>query len=104
MKKTFLVAACVMTLAACGGGGNKSGELAKLCMDEGGSSAEECSCMADAAVEKLDPDMVNMLITAAKAGDESDSQMAEMMGDLSPEQMQQFMTFAMESAAACGVQ
>lgn len=104
MKKTFIIAACAATLAACGGGGDKASELAKLCVDEGGSTAAECECMATAAVEKLDGDMVDMLLVAAKAGDDSDTQMAEMMGDMSPEQMQQFMTFAVESSTACGVQ
>ncbi len=102
MKKVIFASVFALTLAACGGGGGgKAAQLTKLCMAEEGSSAAECECMSNAAVEKLDGDMVDMLLKAAAKGDDSDAAMAEMMGDLSPEQMTKFMTFAMEAGTTC---
>lgn len=105
MRNVILASVLAIGLAACGGagGGDKTAKLTKLCLDEGGSSAAECECMSKAAVEKLDGDMVDLLIEAGSKGDDSDAAMAEMMGKLDAEQMAQFMTFAMESGTACGV-
>lgn len=102
MKKVFFASVFALALAACGGG-NKEAQLAKMCMDEGDNSSVECDCMAKTAVDKLDGDMVNLLLKAAKKGDDTDAAMTEMMGDLTPAQMGQFMTFGMEIATTCGV-
>jgi hypothetical protein len=107
MKKMFvggLMAAGLIGLAACGGGGgNPKAELIKACMAEEGSTAQECECMADAAVEQLDKDLLKILVDAAKSGDQSDEAMAAMMGELTPEQMNQFMGFAMSAGMTCGL-
>ncbi len=106
MKKVILASVLALGLAACGGagGGDKVAQLTKLCLEEDGSSQAECECMSKAAVDKLDPEMVDMLIEAGSKGDDADAAMAEMMGDLDMEQMQKFMTFAMESGTVCGVE
>ncbi len=104
MKKVIIASVLAIGLAACGGGGDKAAQLTKLCMDEGDTSAAECECMSNAAVEKLDGEMVDLLLKAAKSDGDSDAAMASMMGDLSPEQMAQFMTFAMEAGTTCSVE
>ncbi len=104
MKKTAIFAAMAFGLAACGGGGgNAKAKLVKACLDEGGSSDTECNCMADAAVEKLDGELLKMLVDAAESGGDSDAAMTEMMSNLKPDQMGQFMAFAMEAGTTCGV-
>jgi len=106
MKKMIIggmMAAGMIALTACGGGGNAKAELVKACMAEEGSTQSECDCMADAAVEQLDDDLLKILVKAAKSGDQSDAAMAEVMGDLSPEQMNQFMGFAMTAGMTCGL-
>ena len=103
MKKVIFAAVFAMALSACGGG-NKEAQLTKLCMADGDTDAKECACMSKAAVEKLDGNMVDMLLKAAKSGDDSDAAMAAMMGDLTPEQMTKFMTFAMEAGTTCGLE
>lgn len=102
MKKVFIASALALALTACGGG-NKEAELAKLCIADGDNTAEECNCMAKSAVEKLDGEMVNLLLKAAKTGDDSDAAMTEMMGELTSEQMGQFMAFGMEIATTCSL-
>ncbi|MEM8615786.1 MAG: hypothetical protein AAGF20_02520 [Pseudomonadota bacterium] len=107
MKKLVLGAAVafgMVGLAACGGGsGNAKAELVKACMKEEGSSQSECDCMADAAVDQLDSELLGKLVSAAKKGDDSEAAMEAMMGDLSPEQIQQFMGFAMSAGMSCGM-
>lgn len=106
MKKVIFASVFAIGLAACGGGGggDKAAQLTKLCMAEEDSNAAECECMSNAAVEKLDGDMVDMLLKAAKSDGDSDAAMAAMMGDLTPDQMGKFMTFAMEAGTTCGVE
>lgn len=107
MKKLFiggLMSAGLIALSACGGGGGDArAELVKACLAEDGSTQEECDCMADAAVEQLDDDLLKILVDAAKSGDQSDEAMAAVMGDLTPEQMNQFMGFAMSAGMTCGL-
>ncbi len=104
MKKLAFVSALAFGLAACGGGGgNAKAKLVKACLAEDGSSESECNCMADAAVEKLDPELLAMVVKAAESGDDSEAAMQEMVGDLEPEQMGQFMAFAMEAGTTCGM-
>lgn len=97
------VAAGLIGLSACGGAGNARAELVKACLAEEGSTQTECDCMADAAVEQLDDDLLKVLVKAAKSGDQSDEAMAELMGDLSPDQMTQFMGIAMSAGMTCGL-
>ncbi len=104
MKKVIIASVLAIGLAACGGGGDKAAQLTKLCMAEEDSNAAECECMSTAAVDKLDGEMVDMLLKAAKSGGDSDAAMASMMGDLTPEQMGKFMTFAMEAGTTCGLE
>ncbi|MBR9834671.1 MAG: hypothetical protein GYB42_05670 [Alphaproteobacteria bacterium] len=99
MKKLFFASAFALVLAGCGGG-SKQAQIAKLCKDDGDMSAAECDCMAKAAVDKLDGKMVDMLIKAAKSGDD-DAAMQSMMSDMTSEQMGQFMAFGMEIATTC---
>lgn len=106
MKKLFiggLMSVGLIALSACGGGGDARAELVKACLAEEGSTQEECDCMADAAVEQLDKDLLKILVDAAKSGDQSDEAMAAVMADLSPEQMNQFMGFAMSAGMTCGL-
>ncbi|MEM1035763.1 MAG: hypothetical protein AAGI14_03270 [Pseudomonadota bacterium] len=106
MKKMFmgtLVAVGLIGLSACGGGGDPRAELVKACLAEDGSTQTECDCMADAAVEQLDDDLLKILVDAAKSGDQSEEAMAAMMGELTPDQMSQFMGFAMAAGMQCGM-
>lgn len=106
MKKMIIggmMAAGMIALTACGGAGNAKAELVKACMAEEGSTQTECDCMANAAVEQLDGDLLKLLVKAAKSGDQSEAAMGEMMGELTPEQMSQFMGFAMAAGMTCGL-
>ncbi len=104
MKYSVLAAALAFGVAACGGGGgNAKAKLVKACMAEDGSTQSECDCMADAAVEKLDPKLLNLMVKAAESGDDSDAAMSEMMAELEPDEMSQFMSFAMEAGMTCGL-
>lgn len=106
MKKLFiggLMSAGLIALSACGGAGDARAELVKACLAEEGSTQQECDCMADAAVEQLDDDLLKVLVDAAKSGDQSEEAMAAMMGELTPEQMNQFMGFAMSAGMTCGL-
>ena len=103
MKKVIFAAVLAMGLAACGGGsGGAKASLVKACMDDGESTQETCNCMADLAVDKLDPKLVGILVEAAEAEDE-DAVMMSKMGELSPEEMTQFMTVMMSAATECGM-
>lgn len=104
MKKVMFASALAMGLAACGGGsGGAKAALVESCMEDGSSDQETCSCMAEAAVEKLDPKMVNILVEATKAEDE-DAYMMSQMGELEPAEMTQFMTVMMGAATECGME
>jgi len=103
MKKLAFVGALAFGLAACGGGGNAKDKLVKACMAEDGSTEAECTCVADAAVEKLDPELLDIIVKAAESGDDGDEAMQEVMSDLEPDQMGQFMAFAMEIGTTCGI-
>jgi len=91
-------------LAACGGGGGGAkAALVKSCVADGSSDEKTCSCMADMAVDKLDPKLVGILVEASKAEDE-DAYMMSKMGELSPEEMTSFMTVMMGAATECGME
>lgn len=105
MKNLLIAGVMVLGLAACGGsGGDAKSKLVKACLDEGGTAEAECNCMADAAVENLDADLLGKMVQAAESGSDSDAAMNEIMGDLTPEQMGQFMAFAMEAGTTCGLE
>lgn len=104
MKKVILASVFALGLAACGGGGGGAkAALVKSCLDDGSSDQKTCSCMADMAVDKLDPKLVNILVEASKAEDE-DAFMMSKMGELSPEEMTSFMTVMMGAATECGME
>ncbi len=104
MKKVILASVFALGLAACGGGGGGAkAALVKSCLDDGSTDDKTCSCMADMAVDKLDPKLVNILVEATKAEDE-DAFMMSKMGELSPEEMTSFMTVMMGAATECGME
>jgi basic membrane lipoprotein Med (substrate-binding protein (PBP1-ABC) superfamily) len=104
MKKVILASVFALGLAACGGGGGGAkAALVKSCLDDGTTDDKTCSCMADMAVDKLDPKLVNILVEATKAEDE-DAFMMSKMGELSPEEMTSFMTVMMGAATECGME
>lgn len=103
MKKVILASVFALGLAACGGGGGAKAALVKSCLDDGSTDDKTCSCMADMAVDKLDPKLVNILVEATKAEDE-DAFMMSKMGELSPEEMTSFMTVMMGAATECGME
>ncbi len=104
MKKVIFASMFAIGLAACGGGaGGKEATLTKMCVEEGDNTQEECACMATQMVEKLDPDMVDLMVEASKAENE-EAFMMEKMAELKPEQMTQFMEFAMSAPGACGIE
>ena len=103
MKKIIFASAFAMGLAACGGGGGGAkAALLDSCLEDGSTDQATCSCMADMAVEKLDPKLVNILVEATEAEDE-DAYMMSKMGELGPEEMTQFMTVMMGAATECGM-
>lgn len=104
MRKVILASVFALGLAACGGGGGGAkAALVKSCLDDGSTDDKTCSCMADMAVDKLDPKLVNILVEATKAEDE-DAFMMSKMGELSPEEMTSFMTVMMGAATECGME
>lgn len=104
MKKIIFASVFAMGLAACGGGsGGAKAALVDSCIADGSTDAETCSCMADMAVDKLDPKLVDILVEATKAEDE-DAYMMSKMGELGPDEMTQFMTVMMGAATECGME
>jgi basic membrane lipoprotein Med (substrate-binding protein (PBP1-ABC) superfamily) len=104
MKKLMIASVFALGLAACGGGGGGAkAALVKSCLDDGSSDETTCNCMADVAVDKLDPKLVGILVEATKAEDE-DAFMMSKMGELSPEEMTSFMTVMMSAATECGME
>lgn len=104
MNKVIFASVLAMGLAACGGGGGGAkAALVQSCLDDGTSDEKTCNCMADMAVEKLDPKLVDIIVEATKAEDE-DAFMMSKMGELSPEEMTSFMTVMMGAATECGVE
>lgn len=104
MKKIFFASVFAIGLAACGGSsGGAKAALVESCVADGSSDEQTCSCMADLAVDKLDPKLVDILVEATKAEDE-DAYMMSKMGELSPEEMTQFMTVMMGAATECGME
>jgi len=104
MKKVLIASVFVLGLAACGGGGSGAkSALVKSCLDDGSEDEATCTCMADLAVDKLDPKLVDMLVEATKQEDD-DAYMMAQMSQLSPEDMTSFMTVMMSAATECGVE
>lgn len=106
MKKLImggLVAAGLFGLAACGGGGGAKAKLVKACMDEPDSTQELCDCMANAAVEELDKDMLKIMVDMAEQSDQSSAAAMEMMSKLTPDQTAQMTSFMMSAAMTCGM-
>jgi len=104
MRKVILASVFALGLAACGGGGGGAkAALVKSCLDDGSTDDKTCNCMADMAVDKLDPKLVDILVEATKAEDE-DAFMMSKMGELSPEEMTSFMTVMMGAATECGME
>ncbi len=104
MKRVIIASVFALGLAACGGGnGGAKAALIKSCMDDGSSDEKTCSCMADMAIEKLDPKLVDILVEASEAED-NDAYMMSKMGELSPEEMTSFMTVMMGAATECGME
>jgi len=103
MKKVMFASVLAMGLAACGGGGGGAkAALVESCLADGGSDEKTCTCMADMAVDKLDPKLVNIIVEATKAEDE-DAYMMSKMSELEPAEMTQFMTVMMGAATECGM-
>ncbi|WP_143435266.1 hypothetical protein [Henriciella aquimarina] len=100
MKKTAFGLLGLMTLAACGGGGSDRAAIVDACMNDNANDKKTCECMADAAEKNLDKGLYSKLAKAAREGEESAN---EIMGDLTPEQQGQFMSFAMQAAMTCGM-
>ena len=104
MNKVIFASLFAIGLAACGGaGGGAKAALVKSCLDDGSTDESTCNCMADKAVNDLDPKLVNILVEATKAEDE-DAFMMSQMGELSPEEMTSFMTVMMGAATECGME
>ena len=101
MKYAFMASVMALGLAACGGGGGGGkAALIKACTADGQGTKEECTCMADAAEEKLDKPLFTKLVKAATNGEDG---VQAMIGDLSAEEQGKFMGFAMSAAMQCGI-
>ncbi|RIJ14380.1 hypothetical protein [Henriciella mobilis] len=100
MKLIHIAPASLLFIAACGGGGNDKQAIVDACVADGSSDQATCECMADAAEKNLDGKLFSMLADAARDGSEATE---EIMGDLTPEQQTQFMSFAMQAAMTCGM-
>ncbi|MEM6557852.1 MAG: hypothetical protein AAF965_14215 [Pseudomonadota bacterium] len=103
MKKVVIASMFALGLAACGGGGGGAkAALVKSCLDDGSADEATCSCMADVAVDKLDPKLVNILVEATEAEDE-DAFMMSKMGEMEQDEIASFMTVMMSAATECGM-
>lgn len=100
MKIIYTIPAALLALAACGGGASDHQAIVDACLNDGTSDQETCECMADSAQEELDGDLFSKLADAARSGSDAAE---DMMGDLSPEEQTQFMSFAMQAAMTCGM-
>lgn len=104
MRHFMIAAGLALGLAACGGAADNTKQvLIDACLEDDGGTDEQCTCMADQAIEKLDPKIVTMLVEAAEAED-SDAYMMSKMGELEPADMQSMMTFAMSATTECGME
>ena len=104
MKKLIITTAMVIGLAACSGGGSAKDRYVQACLADGETPEAECVCEAEAAIEALDPKLVSKLIEAREGGENSDAALAEIIGDMEPDEMTQFMTFAMQVGSTCMAQ
>lgn len=105
MKKVIFASLFAIGLAACGGGGASGAKAAMVssCLEDGGTDEATCNCMADQAIDNLDPKLVDIIVEATKAEDE-DAFMMSKMSELSPEEMTSFMTVMMGAATECGME
>ena len=101
MRNIILAPVIALGLAACvGGPGAAKAAIVEACMEEDGGTQKSCTCFADLAVEKLDPEIVDALAEAAKA-DDPEAVMASKMGELGPAEMGQFVELMMEASSKC---
>lgn len=106
MKKLMtgaVVAAGLIGLSACGGGGGAKAKLVKACLDEDGATQEQCDCMANAAVDELDKDTLKILVNMSEQADQSSAAAMEMIAKMTPEQTGQMTAFMMSAAMTCGL-
>lgn len=104
MKKIIIASMFALGLAACGGaGGGAKATIAQACLDEDGTDEKTCNCLADKAVNELDPKLVNILVESTKAEDD-DAYMMSKMAELSPEEMTSLMSVMMSAATECGLE
>lgn len=89
MKKTLMMGALLMGLAACGGkGGGEKAALLKSCVADG-ESEKTCSCIVDSMEENLSPALFTKV---AKASAEEGKNPEDLLGELSAEEQGEFMT------------
>lgn len=101
MRQILLASGFALALAACGTPADTTRQvLIDACLEDDGATDAQCTCMADQAVEKLDPKVLTIMMEAAEAED-SDAYMMSKIGELAPEDMQNLMTFAMSAATEC---
>lgn len=101
MRNIILAPVIALGLAACGGGsGGAKAAIVEACMNEDGGTQKSCTCFADLAEEKLDPEVLQALAKAAKA-DDPEAAMQEAMGDIGMDKIGQFMELGMEASTKC---
>ena len=103
MRRFMLGSALALALAACGGAADNTKQaLIDTCLADGDGDQAQCTCMAEQAIEVLDPKLVDMLVEASKTEDSS-AFMASRMGELTPNDMQSLVLLATKATTECNM-
>ncbi|MEL6691943.1 MAG: hypothetical protein AAFQ12_02780 [Pseudomonadota bacterium] len=96
MKHLIIMTISALALTACGGGGKKQAMIS-ACVDQGGNSQANCTCIADTAEDMLDNSLFAKLADSTARGEG----MQDLMNELTPAQESQFMSFALSVGNKC---
>ncbi|MEO0451101.1 MAG: hypothetical protein AAFZ74_12380 [Pseudomonadota bacterium] len=96
MKHIIFITVSAMALVACGSGGKKQAMIS-ACVDQGGNSQANCTCIADTAENMLDSGLFAKLADSTASGEG----MQALMNDLNPGEESQFMSFALSVGNKC---